>query len=732
MVAYIRVALAVLLLSSTATAAAAPAAAASASNSNVACDEQLSKLQHRLERKQSQWTVATEKLQDELGLCLATKMACETRETMCKRQLGTFDNADVISPAETIQDLQTRLKECQQTLELKIATVTDLESQNLSLESKVGNLETKLSLEQEAAQHTATTLQEDLRVMRAEKDSCQSAWQSRTHKVTTLQQEMNDLRLQLETDQELSRQRTRELTEQHQQELEALQAKAQSTVSETRGEMAAMREQHAQETIRIRNESAIQMEDEMERRAAKWQADRQALDRTVRELRDKNSATERLLQTVKDDLFFVRRELFDLQETFVRGPDLQRRLRQQRWRSWKQWVLRQWQRLVRLLDESLVRPVKRMWIRVLAAYKQYVEPVWRSVQDTVEPVWKSIRAATLSAWKLCAEFYQKWSPIVRQHVIENWRKLSKHAASTWKFFAAFYQKWSPIVRRHVVASWRKFLKHVESTRRAIWQRLALWYTQLSECVLSASTRVLMYAKSAWHQASQRAIGAWHQRASWSEISESIALVGRNVHFVAKGLRIELALVSRGLRIELGEWLHSLFVRTRQKLQPHFQVFSEKYQHHVQPHLKSLAEELSQLYQDRVKPLFPTLVEGYRHSDIFVARLVQQHVEPHLTAMAEGYHRSQVATANALGSVTDLALEYSRIRRYPTLLTRSLEWVKLHTMELVYYGEWLLLLTIAFILFRPRRKNVSVFSRAFPSSKNNKKPKKIQPDNVSSR
>jgi len=643
-------------------------AAAAVSDPSNPCHEQLEHLKHRLERKRSNLKEEVENCQEELGLCLATKMAVETRENMCKQRLGVLEDAAAAAAGTTddhqseLLDLEEKLQVCQQELD---QTVTQQEA--TELRQTIESLSREMSAEKESTQHivsqlaAANTAQESCAVELQLQSTQLSNLQHQTDQtVAEMLQTVGDLRQELTTERESARKSLESLKEEHQKELASEKEAAQQTIVQlqqalviqqetAKQTLQSLQEQHqnelavqneaAQQTIRqleldlvtlqstlneqknaLWEQATAQAQQQTGRLVERLESQKRALQRWNQQQRQETAARRQTLQAVKDELFYVRRELFDLKERLIRAPELQRRLRQERWREIRDWVRRVWLRGV----VARLQPYHEAYVRPVGQSLRAVELRFRSrYEANVRPAWQSLNTRVQAAGRVVRERYDHWCPIVQRNM------------------------------------------------------------------------VLL-----WNEAAQRATFAW------SVAVQRTFLVWREVSLVAKGLRRELSRVGRGL-------MH----RAWQATEGPRLVASQQYEQHVQPHIRTL----SQQYQQHVQPHFRTLSHYYQRH--FQPRLLalslhyQQQVQPRMLAVSqqcrhtahalvEGHHHGRTAATRALWGMTGLLLDYCRIQHY-NRCSRISEVLHSRTTEIVYYGEWLLIvlglqLLVPVLLVRWRR------------------------------
>lgn len=636
------------------------------------CVAQISRLQHRWDRKQSQLKVEKEELTKELEDCRAAEMACGTREDLCKHKLETLDRASD-SPVETIQNLESKVRQHEYELESSTARAAELKQQARILELRLEGVQTKLYLEI----NESKSLKEDLQILQYEKDSCQESRQSLLAKLETLQEKIVEQRRQSESKQEIDRQTISNLADQYHAELEAVRLESDSSMSHFQSGIDALKQKHALEMLKVRQEVTAQMEKEMSRRKRQLLAEKQSLQIVIRQMHADLSEDGLILRTVKDDLFDVRRELFDLKEIYVRGPERRRRLRIHWWRKLYQRFLNYWRILVQAGDEALLLPILRAWDRVLASHEKYCIPVWQSLKDLLEPVCSPICAAGRKICRSCAAAFWKLYPIVLRCGEAAWRKVSKVASLVWLVLMQKSSYW-----------WIQFVVQVRMI--AIWTSHSIGFL--------------------WDHFSQHIV-AWRQRASWSQISQSTSCLAHEAYLVAKGLQIELSLVAVGVKIEIRELLHRHLIQIAMVVEQTRQVMAEKYEQDFQPRLhasvKSIpVENVTLLYRQHLEPHLHALYSRF-----------QQHLQPRLEASVEGYRRTQAATADALGIMADFAIDNTRSHQYLVVLTPYFEWVQFHSTAIVFYGELMVLLAaITVMLIRPRRHKTALLSTASASGK----------------
>ena len=636
------------------------------------CVAQISRLQHRWDRKQSQLKVETDELTKALEDCRAAEMACGTREDLCKHKLGTLDKASD-SPFESIQNLESKVRQYKHELESSTARATELEHEARILELRLEGLQTKLFLEN----NESKSLQEELQILLYEKDSCQAARQTLLAKLETLHEEIFEERRQCESKQEISSQTISHLTDQHHAELEAVRLESKSSMSHFQTRIDALKQKHTLDTQRVRQEVTAQMKKETTQRELQLLAERQSLHVVIRQMHTELSEGERILQTVKDDLFALRRELFDLKEIYVRGPERRRRLRIQWRRNWYQRFLNFWKMLVQAGDEALFLPIRCAWDRVLASHEKYLIPVWQPLKARLGPLYSPICAF---GRKIC----RRW------------------AAAFWKLY--------PIVLRCAEAAWSKVSKLVSLAWLVLKQKSSYWWIRFVVQVRVIAIWTSHSIGFLWDQFSQNIV-AWRQPASWSQISQSTSCLAHEAYLVAKGLQIELSLVAVGMKIEIRELLHRNVRQTSMVVEQARQLMAEKYEQDFQPRLHALVqympvENVTLLYRQHLEPHLHALYNRF-----------QQHLQPRLETSVEGYRRTQAAAADALGIMADFAIDNTRSHQYLVVLTPCFGWVQTHSIEIVYYGELMVLLAaITVMLIRPRRHKTVLLSTASASGK----------------
>ena len=639
------------------------------------CVAQISRLQHRWDRKQSQLKVEKDELTKELEDCRAAEMACGTREDLCKHKLGTLEDTVRVSPDKTILDLERKVQQCERGLETTTDRAVELQNQTRILELRLDGLQTKLSLENRASK----SCQDELQMLQYEKDACQASRQSLLAKLETSKDEIAEQQRHCESKQETARQTISDLTGQHQAELEAMRLEAKSTIIHFRTEVGSLTQKHAIETLRVREEVTAKMEKEMTQRERQLLSERWSLQIVIRQLHADLSEGDRILQAVKDELFTVRRELFDLKEIHVRGPERRRRLRIQWWKNWQLRFLQNWKILVQAGDEVLLHPVRCAWGRVLALHDKYLKPVWRSLKNLLEPVCSSVYAVGLKVW-------------VR--------------------FAAVLRKFYPIVLRYAEVTWSKVSKVIRLTWLVLMQKSSYWWSRCFEQMRLIAMWTLLSISSVWDQVILHIV-AWRQRVSWSQISQSAGNLAHDAYLVAKGLRTDLSLVAVGLKVEIRELLHRYMTEISMVAKQARQVVAEKYEQDIQPRLYASLKSIPPLVEN-VALMYRQHLEPHVHA---LYNLVLKHVQPFLGNLVEGYRRFHAAAADALGVVADVAIGNVRVHPFLNVLTRYFEWVKSHSTEIVYHSELMVLVVvITGMLMRPCRRKIALLSTSVSGKK----------------
>lgn len=336
---------------------------------------------------------------DELGLCKATSMAVETRESMLKQQIGDLERQQQRTKGDELAALQANVSELQEQLRQAASAKESETNAARELFQKERNAlqQTIDSLHEQLKQQSKSSSIDDddslLQLAELKKLAITHAedidyWKRHTQQLEAQLQVTESQNAQLQT-------RLSTLTAESSQRAiaDALQQQQQAVLQE-----AQLRQIMAAAEIQTAIQAGL-AQAKLETAARVQFLHQQNRDLSVanKQLLADSKSFQKTLDAVQAELFQVRREWHATNEK-IRAPELRRRL------LWKS-VQEKWETVV------------EQWDNVWAVAQPYVAPVWDPVAQTAAVQWDIL-------------VKERW-PVWKQHATAFFDVASEQAAQLW-------------------------------------------------------------------------------------------------------------------------------------------------------------------------------------------------------------------------------------------------------------------------------------------------------------